>query len=388
MSIDDDTPLNGGSDDRTTELADNRSNNNAPNSNNNNADEIIAPSTLRRRTTSTCESVSMPEVLDLVRRDPRGTDFVISMFTAAVLSYRRDTLIRPFPNHFINPNDIEPNDFPRLMKCLEQLPSVADCLRDICRLENDAVILLGWLLRQPGLQFKSRGKDFYHKIQEITGKSTYKVAPDYIFEFKAQRDTAKERQFELLKEQHGVITAYHGSALENFHSILTNGFLNQFNKTALYGEGTYFSSDLSVCMGFCAPGKSWDKSEFGSRVTCVAVCEVVKHPDVTLPGGTLKYDIDRASTLGASKAPPTYVIVPNNDHVQLRYVFVYAEDPATSSATAGSRRARSCVGLRRFVGKYRFALTMFSYLLLLIMVGLWQNRQFKRWFKKTVFQFK
>eukprot|EP00040_Diaphanoeca_grandis_P000371 m.15237 g.15237 ORF g.15237 m.15237 type:complete len:390 (+) comp10492_c0_seq1:38-1207(+) len=358
--------------------------------NDKNTDQSLTASKLRRRTTSTCETVTVKEVVELVRRDPHATDFVISMFTAAVLSYRRDTLIRPFPSHFISPNDVEPNDFPRLMQCLEKLPSVPDFTRQANSIENDAVILLGWLLRQPGLQFSSRDRAFYDHIQELTGKSSYKVAPDFIFEFKPQHDTKRDKDFEVLKEKHGVLTAYHGSALENFHSILTNGFLNQFNKTALYGEGTYFSSDLSVCMGFCAAGKSWDKSELGPRVTCVAVCDVVKHPDVTLPGGKIKHDFDRASTVGGSKAPPTYVIVPNNDHVRLRYVFVYAEAATTTTSTSTSSRSsarthpRSCMSLRRFVGRHRFALTMLSYLLMLVCLGLWQNRQFKRWVLRTI----
>ena len=45
------------------------------------------------------------------------------------------------------------------------------------------------------------------------------------------------------------MTAYHGTAVENLQSILGNGFLNHFNTTSLFGEGTYLSSDL----GWAAP---------------------------------------------------------------------------------------------------------------------------------------
>jgi hypothetical protein len=58
----------------------------------------------------------------------------------------------------------------------------------------------------------------------------------------------------------------------------------------------------------------------GSKLSCVAVCDVVKHPSVTLPGGIVKRDIDRGSSVGGDRAPDTYVVVPNNDHIRIRCV--------------------------------------------------------------------
>ena len=140
-----------------------------------------------------------------------------------------------------------------------------------------------------------------------------------------------------MQNAHGEIIAYHGTALENFHSILRNGFLNHFNTTALFGEGTYLSSDLSVCMGFNRAGTSWAHSQFGTKLSCVAVCQVVKHPTVKLPGTTTDPDVDRASTIGGEKIPDTYVIVPNNDHIRTRYVFIYQEEHSAAPSRTAAR---------------------------------------------------
>lgn len=179
--------------------------------------------------------------------------------------------------------------------------------------------------------------------------------------------------------------AYHGTPLENLHSILRSGFLNHFNTTALFGSvkikpmphryfinsrtggcappsprspsstvhgsattsvilasvgsqlpprfmlttvratlvgvlwqqticlfvclnrpGTYLSSDLSVCMGFTRAGATWKKSGLGAKLSCVAVCQVIKHPAVKLPGGKTEHDLDRSSTVGGDRVPSTY----------------------------------------------------------------------------------
>ena len=107
--------------------------------------------------------------------------------------------------------------------------------------------------------------------------------------------------------------------------MCTRNWLDLYQR---YGEGTYFSSDLSVCMGFIAAGQAWERSVIGSRLSCVAVCDVVKHPSVTLPGGLVKRELVDSNSVGGDRAPDTYVVVPNNDHIRVRYLFVYAEQPA------------------------------------------------------------
>ncbi len=42
-----------------------------------------------------------------------------------------------------------------------------------------------------------------------------------------------ETNFQTVVGSHGVFLAYHGSSLENFHSIVHNGLLNMLNKVRL-----------------------------------------------------------------------------------------------------------------------------------------------------------
>ena len=62
----------------------------------------------------------------------------------------------------------------------------------------------------------------------LTGNASYKIKPQHILEVVYSDDAAKK--FEELESLHGKIHAYHGSRVENFHSILHNGLLSHMNK--------------------------------------------------------------------------------------------------------------------------------------------------------------
>ena len=52
--------------------------------------------------------------------------------------------------------------------------------------------------------------------------------PRFIFEL--EYNDEQETKFQEVVGSHGVMLAYHGSSVENFHSIIHNGLLNLFNK--------------------------------------------------------------------------------------------------------------------------------------------------------------
>ena len=52
--------------------------------------------------------------------------------------------------------------------------------------------------------------------------------PKFIFEL--EYNDEQEAKFQEVVGSHGVMLAYHGSSVENFHSIIHNGLLNLFNK--------------------------------------------------------------------------------------------------------------------------------------------------------------
>ncbi|MBV95742.1 Mono [ADP-ribose] polymerase PARP16, partial [Eschrichtius robustus] len=52
------------------------------------------------------------------------------------------------------------------------------------------------------------------------------------------------------------------------------------SETSLFGEGTYLTSDLSLALIYSPHGHGWQRSLLGPILSCVAVCEVIDHPDV------------------------------------------------------------------------------------------------------------
>ena len=49
---------------------------------------------------------------------------------------------------------------------------------------------------------------------------------------------------------------------------------------SLFGEGTYLSTDIGVCMNFSPSSASWPQSMLPTLCSMVAVCEVINHPEV------------------------------------------------------------------------------------------------------------
>ncbi len=118
-----------------------------------------------------------------------------------------------------------------------------------------------------------------------------RMRPSYVFAYEREADAS----FVALKQQYGSEIAFHGTAFENVYSILHSGFCSHMNKVcliqvafsqmkvALFGEGTYLSTDIGVCANFTKASRAWRSSTMGDSLSAVVVCEVVHHPDVKFP---------------------------------------------------------------------------------------------------------
>ena len=78
-------------------------------------------------------------------------------------------------------------------------------------------------------------------------------------------------------------------------------------------------------------GQGWKHSVIGNKLSCVAVCEVLDHPDVKC---TIKSKDSnerqsrsraRARNSEGGDVPERYYVVTNNQVVRVKYVLVYAE---------------------------------------------------------------
>jgi len=134
----------------------------------------------------------------------------------------------------------------------------------------------------------------------------------------------KEAKFRQLKEKHGSCFAFHGSSIENWHSILRQGLKNasgtklQMNGAA-YGQGIYLSPHSATSFGYCrmvggtTPTKSGNRFLDSTNVNCIAICEVIN--DSIRKSGSIW-------------------VQPHEDHVVTRFFFVYTNINETTNAQA------------------------------------------------------
>uniref|UniRef100_A0A7M4DVB7 Poly [ADP-ribose] polymerase n=2 Tax=Crocodylus porosus TaxID=8502 RepID=A0A7M4DVB7_CROPO len=240
------------------------------------------------------------------------------------------------------------------------LPSLAELLRSVPDTDKETSELFSWILSSKFLSIQSTRKQEFEKIQELTGTSSVAVPmPDFLFEVVyCDQMNAK---FDETKGERDLIYAFHGSRLENFHSILHNGLCCHLNRTSLFGEGTYLTSDLSLALLYSPHGFGWQKSVLGPILSCVAVCEIIDHPDVKCQvkkKDSEEIDRKRARVKNSEggDVPQKYFVVTNNQLLRVKYLLVYSQKHRRSSSQS-------------WFSNHRFAVLMTLYLLLLVVIG-------------------
>ncbi|XP_031443693.1 protein mono-ADP-ribosyltransferase PARP16 isoform X2 [Phasianus colchicus] len=134
-------------------------------------------------------------------------------------------------------------------------------------------------------------------------------------------------------------------------------------ETSLFGEGTYLTSDLSLALLYSPHGLGWQRSTLGSILSCVAVCEIIDHPDVKCQvkkKDSEEIDRKRARVKNSEggDVPQKYFVVTNNQLLRVKYLLVYSQ-----------KQHRRPSGQSSWFSTHRFAITMMLYLLLLIVIG-------------------
>ncbi|XP_010964608.1 protein mono-ADP-ribosyltransferase PARP8 isoform X3 [Camelus dromedarius] len=171
---------------------------------------------------------------------------------------------------------------------------------------------------------------------------------------------AKESNFRAAKKLFGSTFAFHGSHIENWHSILRNGLVVASNTRlqlhgAMYGSGIYLSPMSSISFGYSGMNKkqkvsakdepaSSSKSSNTSQsqkkgqqsqflqsrnLKCIALCEVITSPDLHKHGEIW--------------------VVPNTDHVCTRFFFVY-EDGQVGDANINTQEGGIHKEILRVIG--------------------------------------
>ncbi|XP_018418133.1 PREDICTED: mono [ADP-ribose] polymerase PARP16 isoform X2 [Nanorana parkeri] len=302
----------------------------------------------------------------VIARDPLAADLKCSLFMSALRSYKRDSVLRPYPPFYASD---QYKDFDALIADTNTLPSLQEFIHNKSRADQKVRDLLSWILSEKLFTIKGLKKEKFEEVQALPGSPTLALpTPDFLFEIEyCEKLNAK---FQETRGERDIIYALHGSRLENFHSILHNGLHCHLNKTSLFGEGTYLTSDLSLALLYSPHGQGWAHSLLGPVLSCVAVCEMIDHPDVKCQ--IKKKDstgIDRkrarARNSEGGDVPQKYFVVINNQLLRVKYLLVYSlEQP--------KRRSKQ----PSWFASHRFAILMTLYLLVLIVIGLSNSKTF------------
>eukprot|EP00094_Tigriopus_californicus_P009580 TCALIF_09236-PA protein Name:"Similar to Parp16 Mono [ADP-ribose] polymerase PARP16 (Rattus norvegicus)" AED:0.08 eAED:0.08 QI:397/0.71/0.87/1/0.85/0.75/8/119/325 len=274
-------------------------------------------------------------------------DLQLSLFISAAAHYRHDSVLRPYPAHYCRPHEKSKD-----IKALILLENPLDLrLQLVPKSEYDDI--LAW----PGLNEKTK----------TTGLQPKKAPkPTHIFQVKNSKSVRWSRTSDTK-----TMFAFHGSKVENFHSILSHGLQQHLTKNALFGQGIYLSTDLSMCMNYSQIGQGWSQSSICQQFSCVLMCEVQDHPEVKIH--TKDPSRGQLKDSQAGKVPEKYLIVRNNEVIQNRYLLVYADPP---------QRTRSLQRMdMSWIRNNWILILVLCYGVLLLAIAVKNSNSFRRWLR-------
>uniref|UniRef100_A0AAY4B3P7 Poly [ADP-ribose] polymerase n=1 Tax=Denticeps clupeoides TaxID=299321 RepID=A0AAY4B3P7_9TELE len=250
-------------------------------------------------------------------------DLLVAMCRAALESPRKSIIFEPYPS-VVDPND------PKTL-AFNPKGSYLEIKKQMDKLDPLAHPLLQWIISSNRSHIVklplSRQLKFMHTSHQFLLLSS---------------PPAKEARFRTAKKLYGSTFAFHGSHIENWHSVLRNGLVNaSYTKLQLhgaaYGKGIYLSPISSISFGYSGMGKGQHrmptKDELVQRynrmntipqsrpiqsrflqsrnLNCIALCEVITSKDLQKHGNIW--------------------VCPISDHVCTRFFFTRARLPAPPS---------------------------------------------------------
>ncbi|XP_022368052.1 mono [ADP-ribose] polymerase PARP16 isoform X3 [Enhydra lutris kenyoni] len=147
--------------------------------------------------------------------------------------------------------------------------------------------------------------------------------------------------------------------------------------TSLFGEGTYLTSDLSLALIYSPHGLGWQRSLLGPILSCVAVCEVIDHPDVKCQmkkKDSKEIDRRRARIKHSEggDVPPKYFVVTNNQLLRVKYLLVYSQRQPSRASSQLS-----------WFSSHWFMVMISLYLLLLLIVSAINSSAFHHFWNRA-----
>ncbi|XP_074862809.1 protein mono-ADP-ribosyltransferase PARP6 isoform X3 [Carettochelys insculpta] len=275
-------------------------------------------------------------------------DLLVAMCRAALESPRKSIIFEPYPS-VVDPSDPKTLAFNPKKKNYERLQKALDSVMSIREMTQDHLqqpVPHCQAASQQGTCFSlPRQLKFMHTSHQFLLLSS---------------PPAKEARFRTAKKLYGSTFAFHGSHIENWHSILRNGLVNaSYTKLQLhgaaYGKGIYLSPISSISFGYSGMGKGQhrmpSKDELVQRynrmntipqtrsiqsrflqsrnLNCIALCEVITSKDLQKHGNIW--------------------VCPVSDHVCTRFFFVY-EDGQVGDANINTQDPKIQKEIMRVIG--------------------------------------
>lgn len=103
-----------------------------------------------------------------------------------------------------------------------------------------------------------------------------------IFKVNNLKPTLNQHLFDLHKGVDSSMYGFHGSPLQNWHSILHNGLAEYYNERSVLGHGSYLSGFLSLSLSYSSHKISglFANTRLPENLLCVAMCETINYPNV------------------------------------------------------------------------------------------------------------
>ncbi|XP_067091080.1 protein mono-ADP-ribosyltransferase PARP6-like [Osmerus mordax] len=264
-------------------------------------------------------------------------DLLVAMCRAALESSRKSIIFEPYPSVVdpCNPKTLafspKRKSYERLQKTLDSVMSIrkmtqgpySEIKKQMDKTDPLAHPLLQWII--------SSNRSHIVKLP-LNRQLKFMHTPHQFLLISSP--PAKEAHFRAARKLHGSTFAFHGSHIENWHSILRNGLVNaSYTKLQLhgaaYGKGIYLSPISSISFGYSGMGKGQhqipSKEELikhcnrlntveqecsgqarflqSRNLNCIALCEVITSKDLLRHGNIW--------------------VCPTPDHVCTRFFFVY-----------------------------------------------------------------
>ncbi|EZA52269.1 Poly [ADP-ribose] polymerase [Ooceraea biroi] len=341
--------------------------------------DILYASGIDRLTSTTDVENAEKKIASLMhflKKDPRAADLKWSLFVAASNTYRFDSCLKPFPPMYIKN---ECKDIEALRRAIEAVPPLPMLCRELgepntYEAYRETIELVYWVLlrlREPYI--KSVQKECYDSILRKVPFEMPVATPNLIFQVESTKQSVAEEKWKSSAKGHATFYAYHGSRLENFHSIVHYGLQQNMCKRSQFGKGIYLSSELGVSLAYSPMGYGWGGSLLGSEISCIALCELIDHPDVKR-GDTRDNAQNTLNDSVGGRIPDKYFVAINSDLVRVRYLLLYAQDLPTSSPPDSS-------GLFSWFKQHKLLTFVLGYVVLLASVGLTQNKQVEKYYR-------